>query len=219
MTAPAEPRVPEPRAAVIEGSLREVTLADVLQLLDMGRKTGVLRVTDALGTRSARVTLFNGRIHDAAIDGSARPAASGLSARDVVIELLDWSAGRFAVEPIDAHAPKARGAGVGVDAVLMEAARRADEWARLADRIADARVVVRLVADSGAAPAPVALSPEEWELLAFADGAADLQVVAERSGRDVLAVARAAHRLVGEGLLEVAADPAVPQDTVRSSED
>jgi len=206
------------RAAVIEGSLREVTLADVLQLLDMGRKTGVLRVTDALGTRSARVTLVNGRIHDATIDGSGRPGR-GTGARDVVIELLDWSAGRFAVEPLDASAEKPRGAGVGVDSVLMEAARRADEWARLADRIADARVVVRLGAESSATAAPVALSPEEWELLAFADGAADLYTIADRSGRDVLAVARAAHRLVGEGLLEVASDPAVPQGAGRSSED
>jgi hypothetical protein len=200
------------RGTLIEGSLREITLADVLQLLDLGRKSGVLCVTDAFG-RTARVTLVVGRIRDAALDG--RPARGDRQVRDVVIELLGWGAGRFAVEPLDTEA--ARGASIGVDSVLMEAARQADEWERLADRVPGAHVVPRLSAAGDAAP--VALAPEEWEVLAYADGTSDLRAIAGTTGRDLLAIAGAVHRLVGEGLVSVA-DPAdaVPHDGERSSE-
>lgn len=205
----------ESRGTLIEGSLREVALADVLQLLDLGRKTGVLCVIDAFG-RSARVTLVNGRIRDAAIDGAS--ARGDRQVRDVVIHLLGWSAGRFAVEPVDTEVARARGASIGVDSVLMEAARQADEWERLADRVPGAHVVPRLFADGGAAP--VALAPEEWEVLAYADGVSDVRAIAARTGRDVLAVAGAVHRLVGEGLVRVSSTPieSVPLDGERSSD-
>jgi len=199
------------RSAVIEGSLREVALADVLQLLDLGRKTGVLHVTDAFG-RGARVTLVNGRIRDAALDGEA-PRRGERHLRDVVIDLLGWTTGRFAVEPLDEATGHTGGVTVGIDSVLMEAARRADEWARLADRVPHDRAVPRLVTDGAAST--VSLAPEEWQVLAFADGVADLRTIAERVGRDVLAVAGAVHRLVGEGLITVGA---VPRDGERSSE-
>jgi len=199
MTAPAEPR-----AAVIEGSLREVALADVLQLLELGRKTGILHVTDPVAGRRAHVTLVQGRIRDAVIDGEL-PARADRQVREVAIELLGWSSGRFAVEPLDDAAAPTRGTTVGVDSVLMEAARRADEWARLADRVPGAHATPRLAPVAPHA-APVALAPEEWEVLAYADGVADLRAIAARSGRDLLAVAAAVHRLVGEGLLTVTRD-------------
>ena len=191
------------RSAVIEGSLREVALADVLQLLDLGRKTGVLHVTDAFG-RGARVTLVNGRIRDAAFDGEA-PRRGERHLRDVVIDLLGWTTGRFAVEPLDEATGHTGGVTVGIDSVLMEAARRADEWARLADRVPGAHATPRLAPVAPHA-APVALAPEEWEVLAYADGVADLRAIAARSGRDLLAVAAAVHRLVGDGLLTVTRD-------------
>ncbi|AHG90595.1 protein of unknown function DUF4388 [Gemmatirosa kalamazoonensis] len=198
MTAPAEPR-----AAVIEGSLREVALADVLQLLELGRKTGILHVTDAVAGRRAHLTLVQGRIRDAVIDGELA-ARGDRQVREVAIELLGWSSGRFAVEPLD-ETTATRGSTVGVDSVLMEAARRADEWARLADRVPGAHAAPRLAPVAPHA-APVVLAPEEWEVLAYADGVADLRAIAARSGRDLLAVAAAVHRLVGEGLLTVTRD-------------
>jgi len=205
----------ESRGTLIEGSLREVALADVLQLLDLGRKTGVLCVTNAFG-RAARVTLVNGRVRDASVDGAL--ARGERQVRDVVIELLGWSAGRFAVEPVDPEVVRARGASIGVDSVLMEAARQADEWERLGDRVPGAHAVPRLSTGGGAAP--VALAPEEWEVLAYADGVSDVRAIAARAGRDLLAVAGAVHRLVGEGLLSVTSTPieAVPLDGERSSD-
>jgi hypothetical protein len=197
--------------ALIEGSLREVALADVLQLLEMGRKSGILRITDAVSGRHAHITLVDGRIRDAA--SSDGPP---LDTRETAIELLGWSSGRFAVEPLAEEPVRRRGARpaptIGVDSVLMEAARRADEWARLVDRVPGAHAVPRL-ADPDAAAAPVALAPEEWEVLAYANGWSDLREIAARSGRDVLTVARAVHRLVCEGFLVIgSAGEAVPRE-------
>lgn len=205
------------RETVIEGSLREVALADVLQLLDLGRKTGVLRVVDGLGARRARVRLVNGRV----LDAEMTPWTGAPDAREIVIELLGWTSGRFAVEPLDAHERlPARAVTLGVDAVLMEAARRADEWARLADRVPGPHAAPRLAAP-GVGGGPLALEPGEWEVLAHADGALDLRAIAARTRRDLLVVARAVHRLIGEGFLAVGpeVEDRVPREGARSSLD
>jgi len=226
VTAPAEPRT-----SVIEGSLREVALADVLQLLDLGRKTGLLRVDDARERRVARLVVVGGRVCGACVDaadaGDAVAIDDATLARralatdartlfDVVGEALAWRNGRFAVDPLpDAIAAQAP-PGHGVDALLMDAARRADEWAALADRVAGPHVVPALAASDDAG-ALLTLSPDEWEALAYADGVADLRAIARRAGRDVLAVATAVHRLLALGLLAIDA-AAVPQSGRRSSE-
>jgi Domain of unknown function (DUF4388) len=223
MTAPL---AQDARDAVIEGSLREVALADVLQLLDLSRKSGVVRVSDGAGLRRASVTVVAGRVTDAelAVDGLAP-----CSARDAVIELLGWSSGRFVVEPLPDEMPARPGFGaMAVESLLMEAARRADEWARLADRVSGPDAVPRLAPPTASTRAPLALAPDEWAVLAYADGRADLRMLAARLGRDTLVVAAAVHRLVGEGLLaldgggvpealDVPDVPDVPTDDRRSS--
>jgi hypothetical protein len=212
VTAPAEDQL---RGTVIEGSLREVALADVLQLLDLSRKTGVLRVRDAVGEREAMVTLVGGRIAAACIT----PSVSRTDPRETMIELLGWTSGRFSVEPIDETHARPRLGLLGVDTVLMESARRADEWSRLADRVSGPDAVPRLATPDDGGNEPLALAPDEWEVLAYADGVSDLRTLATRTRRDLLAVARAVHRLVGVGFLTFASEAdAVPLDDRRSSE-
>src|SRR5881394_292732 len=94
----------------IEGPLKELGIHDVFQLLDLSRKTGVLRVTSELRGDEGVVYFDDGSVVHAAI--RSRPSAvatAGLSAREherqhrlqiesTVFELLSWQEGFFSFE-------------------------------------------------------------------------------------------------------------------------
>jgi tetratricopeptide (TPR) repeat protein len=126
----------------------------------------------------------------------------------VVFELLSWSEGYFSFEEGEA-AVDALPAGVGLsaEALLMEAARRIDEWARMADRIPDANVVPALAAGDGDHAATLELRPHEWQVLAAVDGSANLRAIARSVGLSEFEAAREIYGLLSTGVVELALAP------------
>lgn len=223
-------------AAVLEGSLRELALADVLQLLELGRRTGTLRVVDEARGLLGEVGLADGAIAAARLGphGAVRDAVRDADVQAVVCALLDVRVGRFAfvpaadAEPGDAAAvPGLPSRRLRIEGVLVEAARRADEWARLSPVVPHAGAVPVLAADEGGAP--VALDARRWALLAEIDGARDVVGLAAALGRDPLELASELAELARLGLVacrDAATSPAgdteagvrdVPSAPVRSS--
>jgi tetratricopeptide (TPR) repeat protein len=120
---------------------------------------------------------------------------------EVVFELLNWSEGYFSFT--DGAAERAAieaTASIPTEAVLMEAARRIDEWARIETKVPHLGVVPRLrPAEEGGAP--LDLVPFEWEVLAAVDGRRDLRAIAAQVGRSEFDVARTIYGLMSAGLL------------------
>ena len=206
-------------APILEGSLRELALADVLQLLELGRRTGVLRVDDEARGLAGDVALADGAVTGARL--GARAAAREADVQAIVCALLEARVGRFAFVPAlesadDAPArPSVRR--VRVEAILVEAARRADEWARLADLVPHAAAIPMLT-DDGAAD-PLTLDARQWALLAEVDGARNVVALAAALGRDPLELAAALAELTRLGLVAcAAASGAAPEDVVPSAQ-
>lgn len=227
----------------IEGPLKELNIHDVFQLLDLGRKTGVLCVTSELRQNGGMVFFERGAVVGAEIRSNPHPLgtlllragkiseadlararamqASGDTRRlgdilvendaigrkelerlvrqqveEVIFELMSWSEGYFSFE--DSAAPRA-GAEASVriptEALLMEAARRIDEWSRIEKRVPHVGVIPRLN-DPGAQPPHLDLVPLEWEVLAGVDGSRDLRAIADTLGRSEFEVARTIFGLV-----------------------
>ncbi|MGZ8491825.1 MAG: DUF4388 domain-containing protein [Gemmatirosa sp.] len=179
-------------APVLEGSLRELALADVLQLLELGRRSGTLRVADEGRGLLGEVGLTDGAISGARLGprGTSREATRDADVQAIVCVLLDARVGRFGFVPaVDAPpdallaAPSRR---LRVEGVLVEAARRADEWARLAPLVPHAAAVPALVDGDDA---PLALDARRWALLAEIDGSRDVVGLAAALGRDPLELA------------------------------
>lgn len=266
----------------IEGPLRELGIHDVFQLLDLSRKTGVLRVTSELREDEGIVAFDNGRVVHAAIRSKATPVeiallhagriteadldkararqANGRVKRDVVeslveigaitqrelerqlrlqiesvvFELMAWHEGFFSFEErpreeitIDARIT------VSTESLLMEGARRIDEWSRIEDVIPNLEVVPELApvdADREAnGGAMLDLLPHEWQVLTMIDGQRDLRAIAASLGRDEFEIAKIAYGLATTGVIVVAmakprvtpsqefaaADPSLPMTTMR----
>ena len=264
----------------IEGPLRELGIHDVFQLLDLSRKTGVLRVSSDVRQDEGIVAFDNGRVVQAAIRSKALPTelallqAGRISEADldrararqqngranreliellidlgaitlkeverqlrmqienVVFELMSWREGSFRFEerPAVQQATKTR-ISVSTESLLMEGARRIDEWSRIEDVIPSLDVVPELApveADRGGTM--LDLLPHEWQALTMIDGDRDLRGIAASLGRDEFEIAKIAYGLATTGVIVVdkekmprstpevpyvANDPALPLTTIR----
>jgi tetratricopeptide (TPR) repeat protein len=239
----------------IEGPLRELGIHDVFQLLDLSRKTGVLRVASELRDDEGVVHFDSGRVVHAQVRSKSVPLEltllqSGKISKDdlesarakringrsdadlvdllvengavtskeierqlrmqiegVVFELMSWREGFFsfeeraAAELLNSREARIR---VSTESLLMEGARRIDEWSRIADKVPSLAVVPVLapVRDDGQA-SQLDLLPPEWEVLSMIDGARDLRAIAGSLGRAEFDIARVVYGLVTTGVVEV----------------
>ena len=112
--------VPVQRTATrgVSGSLQEMALPDVIQILANGRKSGRLQVSS--GPLHGEMVFQGGSIHDASF-GDLRGA-------EAVYGILRLTDGDFALEPDDT--PVADAIGIPTHHLLLEAMRRLDEEQR-----------------------------------------------------------------------------------------
>lgn len=199
---------------LLAGALADFALADVMQLLELGARSGVL-VIDGGPVGSGRVVVRRGRVVSVA-------AADGRNALDVpaaVAALLELPSGRWsfhAGEP--AGVPEAAGvpdghAGTSIGALLVEAARRRDERA-LAPAGAPGpgddddevpRLALALALEGGDGADGVAcLTAVHLRVLAAVDGARDLRAIAASLRCEVARVREAVAALRACGLIEPA---------------
>ena len=167
-----------------ESQLREATSA---QRRGDKRKLGEILVAQGTVTRRD-------------VDRSMR-----LQIESVVFELFSWKEGTFSFTDGDAGDIDADGTiRVSTESLLMEGARRIDEWSRMADRLPDALVVPKLAAlDDGPEPA-IDLRPGEWEVLTMIDGERSVREMASSLGVSEFDVARTIYGMMSTGLIVVA---------------
>jgi hypothetical protein len=241
----------------LEGPLKELHIQDVFQLLDLGRKSGVLRVTSELRQTAATICFDRGGVASAAlgsdphpigtrlvrvgkITGDALDRARGLQnsgderrlgdilvalgaisrreldrqlkaqVEEAVFELLAWTEGYFRFEEGGpGQAAVESPVRFPTEALLMEAARRLDEWSRIGSKVSHLGLVPRLPAPDHQAGDPLDLVPFEWEVLAAVDGQRDLHALADVLGRSEFEVARTVYGLSNAGVV-VLDDPNRP---------
>ncbi len=132
--------------------------------------------------------------------------AMRMQIESVVFELFSWKEGTFSFS--DGEAGDLEGDGairVSTESLLMEGARRIEEWSRMADRLPDALVVPRL-APLGAGPEPaIDLRPGEWEVLTMIDGDRSVREIAASLGVSEFDVAKTVYGMMSTGLIDVLA--------------
>lgn len=235
----------------IEGPLKELGLHDVFQLLDLGRKTGILRVTSPLRRNQGTVYFDRGAIVAAEIRSNPHPLGALLVrtgrvteselavARDlqergdsrrlgdilvesgavtqrelqrqvrfqieeVVFEVVSWREGyfSFAEGPLGGFRAEAD-VRIPTEAVMMEGARRIDEWSRIESHIPHLGVVPELADALAGDHGALDLLPAEWEVLASIDGTRDLREIAAALGRSEFEVAKTVFGLSTSGVISI----------------
>jgi hypothetical protein len=177
-----------------QGSIQELPVPDIIQLVSVSGKTGMFMLVR--GSERGYIFLRNGRIVHAEI--------GTVSGEEAVYALAIWSTGDFQFTP-----------GKETDkltiektntSLLMEAARRLDEWKVLGRKIPGVDAIPTLKPrDMGA---PVTLSPPEWNTVMRIDGRRTVEEVARASGSNSFDTAKVLYGLVTADLVEMRTRPA-----------
>ena len=157
------------------------------------------------GRRLGEILLDMGAITQKELERQVR-----LQIEAVIFELLSWREGFFRFEegPMLAH-PMVQ---IGTEALLMEGARRIDEWSRISDRVPSLLAIPRLSALQDDRQAPMLdLLPREWEVLTMIDGVLDLRAIASSLGRTEFDTAKVVYGLVSTGVVELVVPAAVAE--------
>jgi hypothetical protein len=126
---------------------------------------------------------------------------------EVVFEVMSWNEGYFSfVDEPETKAPTEVMVRIPVEALLMEGARRIDEWSRIENRIPHVGVVPSLAPPPEGGGGELDLLPPEWEVLALIDGARSVRALATELGRSDFEVAKTLFGLESAGVI-VLMDP------------
>ena len=181
-----------------QGSLAELHLPDIIQLISVSGKSGVFHLTD--GPHQGEIYLHEGRIVHAQLDDTA--------GEEAVYALAIWSQGDFKFD--HGVATEHRTISKSNTNLLMEAARRLDEWRVLSKKIPSTDMVPEFVVQEHR-EGQISLNTGEWLVLSKIDGHRTIKQMAAASGLSVFDVAKILYGLVATGLIRVRnAVPAAP---------
>ena len=229
----------------IRGSLQEAGLADVIQMLHLGRRTGCL----ALADRGRHASIFfeegwvvhativnrpdrlgdllvkSGKTTAAQLDEAMRMQARhpgqrigellvGLGALtpedlratvrrqvdEAVFALFSWRGGSFTFEPALAPDPQVERVRVSPESLMLEGARRVDEWAVIEQKIPSFDLIF---AGDPAAPdaGTLDLTTSQRRLLPLLDGTRDVRTVVEATGLTEFDCCQALFGLLSAGVI------------------
>src|SRR5262245_1346005 len=183
-----------------QGSIQELPVPDIIQLVSVSGKTGMFMLVRS-GERGY-IYLKNGRIVHAEL--------GNLRGEEAVYALAIWSTGDFQFTP-----------GKEIENVtiektntslLMEAARRLDEWKVLARKIPGVEYIpVFKQRDMGE---PITLSPPEWNLVTHIDGRRTVEELARVMGSNSFDTAKVLYGLVTADLVEMRSRDAVARSAI-----
>lgn len=174
----------------IQGNMRDTPIADIIQLVCGGNKSGVFQVEQ--DTHRARIHLKDGRIVHAVSSG-------GHEGMDALLEVAFWLDGtyRFEEGPQDTAATITK----STPAVLSELGMRMEEWRVISQKIPS----VDLYPVSNLLPGeePKGANPREVKLLAVLTGYYTVAELAEVMQKPLMKVAKDLYGLVMAGHVTV----------------
>lgn len=177
-----------------QGSLKELPLPDIIQLVSVSGKTGVFALRRNGDTAGGEIYLRGGQIVHASV--------GDLQGEEAMYELAIWPEGEFVFTP---------GLETGVTTIqksntnlLMEAARRIDEWQILSKRIPSTRLVP--VFTQQATTTSVSLTPQEWALICKIDERRTIEEVAIGLNMSPFEACKLLYGLITSGLVTLNED-------------
>ena len=173
-----------------QGSLAELHLPDIIQLISVSGKTGVFHLTN--GALAGEIYLNDGKIVHAQLDD--------VSGEEAVYALAIWSEGDFRFDP--GVASEMRTITKSNTNLLMEAARRLDEWRVLSKKIPSTDLVPEFVVQEHR-DGQINLNTSEWLILSKIDGQRSVKAIAAATRLSAFDAAKILYGLIATGLIRL----------------
>src|SRR5881296_196913 len=183
----------------------KITEADLERARDMQSRQGDKR-------RLGEILVSLGVITQREVERQVR-----FQIEEVVFEVMSWNEGYFSfAEQSETKVPTELTVRIPVEALLMEGARRIDEWSRIENRIPHVGVVPSLAPPPEGGGGELDLLPPEWEVLALIDGERSVRGLAQELGRSDFEVAKTLFGLESAGVV-VLVDPGTRRERVTTA--
>jgi hypothetical protein len=188
----------------LAGDLQEFPLTDIIQLVDLSKKTGCV---DIEGHRGSKV--FTGRIYfrDGKIIGAEMPGHTPL---DAVYTFFTVTEGPFSFR--DNVVLEEQTITVSNEVIIMEGIMRQDAWQDREDEDEGPTLtmVPRLVPNPTSGSSDINLQAEEWRVLTMVNGKNTVAQIAQRSGLGEGRTREIIGELLSSGLIEERPDSEEP---------
>jgi hypothetical protein len=173
----------------LTGTFDDASFAELLQMLNVGNKTG--RLTVARPGESAVLFLVRGEVTRAVSRRDRGP--------ELVYKVLGWKTGEFAFERTTETV--VRNIKESTEALILEGMKRFDEWERVEEELPDMHVVLRQRA-SAVTDKFDELSPQAQTILRLVDAQRDVATIIRESGLEPMEAVRAITELLSEAIVE-----------------
>ena len=191
-----------------QGSLSELPLPDIIQLVSVSGKTGRFELT--WDHRAGQIYLRNGQIVHATVISrpdlvpdiqSGESGGAEMSGEEAIYELATWIDGDFVFTPGEESTSET------IDKpntnLLMEAARRMDEWQVLRKRIQSTAMIPQFSVQNSATS--VTFSARQWALVQQVNGRRSIEEIALALGESPFSTSKDLFGLLTAGHLDLAA--------------
>lgn len=173
-----------------QGSLKELPLPDIIQLVSVSGKTG--KFTLARENERGYIYLKAGQMVDAQV--------GELIGEEAIYALAIWNQGEFQFAPGEEAARQT--INKTNTNLLMEAARRLDEWRVLSRKIPSIDMVPELFSRAGRVE-QITLNPQEWLLVTRIDGRRSIAEIAQQLEMSAFDVAKILYGMITAELVQL----------------
>ncbi len=172
---------------MLEGSLRDFTLDEILQMISLGEKTGrlILNGETPFGKKKGSVFFDKGGIKDAETEQYQGDPA--------IVELLNIKEGGFKFVPEDVSYRK-RSIDKSIPDLVLLATSKMDEWGKIKNKISSVDTVFKLSVEG--IPEQIHLSPLQWRIISFLGKGLTIREVALKLNMTVIDVSKNVYALV-----------------------
>ncbi len=172
-----------------QGSLKELPLPDIIQLVSVSGKTGVFILTTS--SHRGEIYLRDGEI--------VHSVVGDVQGEEAVYQLAIWQEGDFVFNPGVAN--DVRTIKKSNTNLLMEAARRIDEWQVLSKRIPSTGLVPIFTNQSSSTS--ISFTPNEWAVICKIDERRSIEDLAAVLDISAFEVCKLLYGLVTANLVEL----------------
>ncbi|MDJ0838486.1 MAG: DUF4388 domain-containing protein [Acidobacteriota bacterium] len=182
---------------MFQGSLEEVKLPDVIQLMSVSAKSGCFVLTR--DQAEGRIYLEEGNIVHA--------VCGKTQGEEAIYALAIWDKGQFRFD--QDVAPPNKTVAKPNTKILMEVARKLDEWRVLSKRIPSLDLIPEL---DSLGHKKVSFNTQEWHVLSKINGVNSINRIAEMTHLPAMEVAKLVYGLVASGLVHLRETPKASPD-------
>ena len=190
---------------ILQGNLSELKLPDILQLANMAGETCLINFMNKDGEKG-KIVLIDGNMVYAKTDS--------LEGDEAVFEIAIWLEGHFKVGEIDQNYPK--NVKSNLTSLLMEAARRLDEWRVLSKKIPSLSYYPVLIDNPDTQQT---MNTSELQIIKYIDGRTNIRDISKKSGLTPFVVAKLIYGLIVNNLVMLSKFPYEVKSTVFESKD